>query len=265
MSRVPLLGTGLTIARLGFGTASLHHRFWRSERVALLARAADLGLTHIDTSPYYGDGLAERDIGALPSATRMRITIATKVGLYPRMGASASSLGVRAKRIVARAWAGAASPLADLSVQRCQRSLHESLRRMRVDHVHLLLLHEPEWTSINHHELLEWLCKARNAGTIGSWGIAGTRHAIEPALRSQSLLGSVVQTADSLAAREADFLSEYGRPMQITYGYLRRPSGTSVTPKASDVLRAALSRNSTGTVLVSTRSRAHLSEIAKLL
>jgi D-threo-aldose 1-dehydrogenase len=265
VSHVTLPGTDLPVSRLGFGTASLHHAFWQSDRVALLSQATDLGLTHIDTSPYYGDGLAESDIGALPTATRTRITIATKVGLYPRMGTSASSLGVRAKRLLARAWARAGSPVTDLSLPRCQRSLHESLRRMRVEHVHLLLLHEPDWTSINHHELLEWLCKARNAGTIGSWGIAGTRHAIEPALRSQSLLGNVVQTADSLEAREADFLSEYGRPMQITYGYLRRTRDTSVAPKATDVLRAALSRNSAGTVLVSTRNQARLSEIAKLL
>ncbi|MBM4223332.1 MAG: hypothetical protein FJ167_00765 [Gammaproteobacteria bacterium] len=265
MSRVTLPGTSLTVSRLGFGTASLHHRFWRTDRVALLTQAADLGLTHIDTSPYYGDGLAESDIGALPRATRTRITIATKVGLYPRMGTSASSLGVRAKRLAARVWAGAGSPLADLSLRRCQRSLQESLRRMRLDHVHLLLLHEPDWNAVSHNDLLEWLHKARDAGTIGSWGIAGTRHVIEPALRSQSLLGNVVQTADSFEGREADFLAEYGRPMQITYGYLHRPSGAAVARKASDVLRAALSRNSTGTVLVSTRSRAHLSEIAKML
>jgi aryl-alcohol dehydrogenase-like predicted oxidoreductase len=136
---------------------------------------------------------------------------------------------------------------------------------MRVDHVHLLLLHEPDWTSINHDDLLSWLYEARGAGKIGLWGIAGTRHNIEPFLRSKSLLGTVVQTADSLDAREADYLSDYGRPMQITYGYLRRTRDTSAVPKATDVLRAALSRNSAGTVLVSTRNQARLSEIAKLL
>ena len=263
--RVTLPMTGLTVSRLGFGTASLHHRFWRIDREALLTQAADLGLTHLDTSPYYGDGLAERDIGALPTATRMRFTIATKVGLYPRMGTSASSLGVRAKRLAARLWPGGGTPVADLSLQRVQRSLHNSLRRMRLEHIHLLLLHEPDWAAVKHDDLLGWLHRERDAGKIGSWGIAGTRHTVEPFLRRQSPLGNVVQTADSLEAREADYLSEYGRPMQITYGYLHRSHGTSVAPKASDVLRAALSRNSTGTVLVSTRSHAHLSEIAKLL
>jgi D-threo-aldose 1-dehydrogenase len=265
VSRVTLPGTSLTVSRLGFGTASLHHAFWQSERVALLSRAADLGLTHIDTAPYYGDGLAERDIGALPAPTRLRISVATKIGLYPRLGTSASSLGLRAKRLMAGLRPGTGRPIADLSLRRCRLSLDESLRRMRVDHVHLLLLHEPDWTALNQDDLLGWLHRERDAGKIVSWGIAGTRKTVEPFLRSQSPLGTVVQTADSLEAREADFLSAYSRPMQITYGYLRRAQRTSIAPKASDVLRAALSRNPTGMVLVSTRTQARMAEIAKLL
>ncbi len=265
VSDITLPGTRLKLTRLGFGTGSLHHRFWRSERVALLEHAANVGLTHIDTSPYYGDGLAETDIGALPAKTRRQLTIATKVGLYPRLGVSRNSLSLRVKRVVSCCGARFSTPVSDLSLRRCRRSLNESLSRMRIDHIHLLLLHEPVWSAVHQEDLLGWLHRERDAGKIGWWGIAGPRDSIEPFLQNHSPLGTVLQTADSLENQEGNFLSDYGRSLQITYGYIRRSQGSTMPPTALTILRAAMNRNSTGSVLVSTRNHGRISEIARLL
>jgi pyridoxine 4-dehydrogenase len=74
------------VARMGYGAMQLeplHHT--RSEATALLRRAIDLGVNHIDTAQFYGDGFvndvireALRDVG--------QIVVATKVGADPNPG-----------------------------------------------------------------------------------------------------------------------------------------------------------------------------------
>jgi len=54
-----LPGTGLSVSRLSFGTATLHHHPTTAKRQAFLAAALDHGFTHFDTSPYYGFGMSE--------------------------------------------------------------------------------------------------------------------------------------------------------------------------------------------------------------
>ncbi|MBC8027722.1 MAG: aldo/keto reductase, partial [Steroidobacteraceae bacterium] len=80
MHTIPLPGTPVKLSRLAFGTASLHHLASTRRRADLLRTAFDHGITHFDTSPYYGDGIGERALAALGAAG----TVATKVGLYPR-------------------------------------------------------------------------------------------------------------------------------------------------------------------------------------
>jgi aryl-alcohol dehydrogenase-like predicted oxidoreductase len=262
---VTLDGTSVTVSRIGFGTASLHHRFWQRDRLDLLESAVSLGLSHIDTSPYYGDGLAEHDIGTLSPALRSRITVATKVGLLPRWGSSRSSVSLRLRRAAIRLARVDTSPIADLDVAQSSASLDRSLRRMRRACIDLLLLHEPDVSRLDHGATLDWLSGCQRAGKIRSWGLAGTRRAVEPFLHCQSEIAMVIQTADSVDGHEAEFLQAYNRPMQITYGYMRSRSAGRVVPDPIESLRAGLSRNATGTVLVSTRSLSRLGLVSTLL
>jgi aryl-alcohol dehydrogenase-like predicted oxidoreductase len=179
MSLVALSGTDLAISRIGFGTASLHHRFRQRDRIDLLKRAVSLGLSHIDTAPYYGDGLAECDIGALPTSMRSRITVTTKVGLYPRWGCSHTALSLRVRRLAVKLAMVSTSPISDLDIVRSTASLNRSLTRLRLDCIDLLLLHEPQWTNIDHDAILDWLTQCRAAGKIRAWGVAGARAAVE--------------------------------------------------------------------------------------
>ena len=49
-----IAGAGIAVSAFGFGTGSLHHLFADRDRARLLETAAAGGITHFDTSPYYG-------------------------------------------------------------------------------------------------------------------------------------------------------------------------------------------------------------------
>ncbi|MBM4317876.1 MAG: hypothetical protein FJ116_10405 [Deltaproteobacteria bacterium] len=78
------------LSRIGFGTGSLHHLTSQKTRIRLLHSAMDYGIVHFDSAPYYGHGLAELTLGSAVSHLRNRITITTKVGLYPSVYCSTS-------------------------------------------------------------------------------------------------------------------------------------------------------------------------------
>jgi pyridoxine 4-dehydrogenase len=83
---IPSLGAQ-DVARVGFGAMQLERLTDRpADALALLARAIDLGVNHIDTAQFYGNGFANDVIGRVVADGR-RIVIATKVGADPDPGA----------------------------------------------------------------------------------------------------------------------------------------------------------------------------------
>ena len=63
MQQIAIPNTRLQTSRIGFGTASLHHLYRSRARSALLTAALDSGISHFDTAPMYGEGMAERELG----------------------------------------------------------------------------------------------------------------------------------------------------------------------------------------------------------
>jgi aryl-alcohol dehydrogenase-like predicted oxidoreductase len=258
LGRITLDGTDVEVSRLGFGTGSLHHLLSARRRQRLLEEAGSAGITHFDTAPYYGYGLAERDLGRYLRGRRSRLTVATKVGLYPLGPASGHIASVLLRKAAGRIVRRIAAPVVDRRVERAEASLHASLRRLSTDHVDFLFLHEPDPTSLEADETSAWLERERRRGSIRAWGLAGLPAGILPLVRQRHPLAMVVQTQDSLDLRQADFLADSGRKMQITYGYLSRPHAGSASGDPATTIREALGRNTTGCVLVSTRSVDHL-------
>ncbi len=75
------------VARIGFGAMQLERLTDRpADALALLARAIDLGVNHIDTAQFYGNGFAN-DVIRRVLADGRRIVVATKVGADPDPGA----------------------------------------------------------------------------------------------------------------------------------------------------------------------------------
>ncbi|WP_081768625.1 aldo/keto reductase [Herbaspirillum sp. RV1423] len=261
MHSIRIPGTAFDVSRLSFGTASLHHLFKESQRQALLTAALDAGFTHFDTSPYYGFGLAEQSLGELPASALQHITIASKVGLYGPDGAGPGVPELLLRKIAGKALPFLNKPVADWTIARAQKSLEGSLRRLRRDWLDILFLHEPAQALIATDEWQRWLESLVQSGKIRHFGIAGEAPLIAAMLEASPSLAQVVQVRDSLDKRQADVLARHQRALQFTYGYLA--SGTQPETDAAAVLRQALQRNATGSILVSTRRVERVAALAR--
>jgi L-galactose dehydrogenase len=121
--------TALEISKLSLGTSPFGGSFGyadESDCRACLHRALDVDITYFDTSPYYGRTRSEAVLGrCLRGISRDRYVLSTKVGRY----------GDRPEDF-------------DFSADRVRRSVDESLERLGVDHVDIVLCHDIEHGSL---------------------------------------------------------------------------------------------------------------------
>jgi aryl-alcohol dehydrogenase-like predicted oxidoreductase len=270
MQTLNLPDTTLSVSRLGFGTASLHHAFRSRDRQAILGAALDAGFTHFDTARMYGEGIAERELGRFFGKTRHQVTIATKFGIpalpaleqIPPLLYAHRALGGIGRRLMPQRWD---RRLRIITRESAEISLTHSLKALQTDWIDILFVHEPQLD--DSEELLnmaDWLERQKSSGRVRYLGLAGNAaHCVEVA-RQTGKLFDVLQVEDTLAACEADAVTETGRPLQITFGYLRG-AATYPRPDSLMVMQAALARNQHGMVLVSTRQPERLRALAALV
>jgi aryl-alcohol dehydrogenase-like predicted oxidoreductase len=262
MRQVALHETGLRVSRLSFGTATLHHLTSSRRRQHLLAAAFDHGFTHFDTSPFYGYGIAEQELGRFLDGRRGRVTIATKIGLYAPSGARPSMASVWVRKAAGRLFPACSQAVVDWSVEAATQSLDTSLRRFRTEQIDLLLLHEPVCGAFDSDAFLRWVQQEQSKGRIRAWGLAGRADRMGPLL-STDPLAPILQVRDSLERREADLVTARGRDLQITYGYLSASRAVSGSLEAIGTLQLAMKRNQTGSVLVSSRDLTRVGQLAR--
>jgi D-threo-aldose 1-dehydrogenase len=131
------------LGRLGLGTAALGGLYApvaADEATRVVRGALAAGMSYLDTAPHYGAGRAERRVGAaLQAVPRDRYTLSTKVGrlLVPRgPGQPADRAGFVDEPPCRRVW--------DFTADGIRRSVDGSLRRLGVDRVDVLYLHDPD-------------------------------------------------------------------------------------------------------------------------
>ena len=121
MNHRPLGRSGLDVSPIAFGTgdnAGLMVKGSAAEQTAAMARAIELGINLFDTSPDYGKGLAETNLGrALATLKAANAIVSTKVEIMP-------------------------ADLADIA-SKVVRSIDDSLRRLGRDHVDIQMIHNP--------------------------------------------------------------------------------------------------------------------------
>jgi pyridoxine 4-dehydrogenase len=78
------------VARMGYGAMSLGQGLPESHAIALLRRAVDLGLNHIDTASFYEAGEINRRIRRALAPYPEDLVIVSKVGYRPAPGLSPS-------------------------------------------------------------------------------------------------------------------------------------------------------------------------------
>ncbi|MEU6287711.1 aldo/keto reductase [Streptomyces sp. NPDC046988] len=142
--RATVLGAGgVPVTALGLGAAAiggLYEAVGEDEAAATVEAAWDAGIRYFDTAPHYGLGLSERRLGAaLRTRPREDFVLSTKVGrvLEPHDGGGddrANGFAVPATH--RRRW--------DFSADGVRRSLEDSLTRLGLDRVDLVLLHDPD-------------------------------------------------------------------------------------------------------------------------
>lgn len=219
--------------------------------------------------------MAERSLGQfLAAGKRSHVTIATKVGFPARViperipqwmyveRASAMALtrvGVRYRPARPRA----------LSESAAERSFTDSLRALRSTSVDILFVHDPSPTELPLlAALAEWLDRQRTTGRARYVGLAG--NAVHCVAIAEALPGifDILQVEDSLTTFDADVLQQAGWPFQSTFGYLRLARRAKENDKESSpgtlVISNALTRNSAGMVLVSTRQIDRIPSLAAI-
>jgi D-threo-aldose 1-dehydrogenase len=157
---------------LGLGGGPLGNLFYAvSDEQAhdTVAAAWDAGVRYFDTAPFYGLGLAERRLGAaLRGRPRAEYAVSTKVGrlLVP------TGLGHTGRAPGVFDVPGDHEVRWDFSADGVRRSLAESLDRLGLDRVDVLLLHDPDehWRQAVE-EAYPALAAMRDEGVVGAIGV----------------------------------------------------------------------------------------------
>jgi pyridoxine 4-dehydrogenase len=77
---------GRSVARIGYGAMQLRWDGPDDEPVAVLRRAVELGVDHLDTAQFYGDGTVNRRIHAALAPYPEHLVLVSKVGATPAPG-----------------------------------------------------------------------------------------------------------------------------------------------------------------------------------
>ncbi|SFN80774.1 D-threo-aldose 1-dehydrogenase [Bradyrhizobium sp. Ghvi] len=163
------LADGLDVTSIGLGSAPLGGLFSvvsDADAEATIERAWSLGVRFYDTAPLYGFGLAERRLGNfLRQQKRDSFAISTKVGRLLRAPGGATVEDDHYKG------APALRPQFDFSYDGVMRSVEESLGRLGLDRVDVLLVHDPD----DHYDeavsgAFRALVRLRDDGTVKAIG-----------------------------------------------------------------------------------------------
>ncbi len=158
MKTNPLVKNGLNVTALSFGASALGGVFRNideADGIRAVHAALDAGINYIDVAPAYGGTVAETVLGkALKGISRDRYFLSTKAGKYTSPGAyGADELNYSESRIRA--------------------GLEESMKRLGVDYIDIIHLHDFEYqgfskTDSAFAEGFPTLVKLKEEGRIGA-------------------------------------------------------------------------------------------------
>lgn len=149
--------TELYITSLGLGCYELSLSSTQAQAEEIFWTAIGQGVNYFDTAPLYGFGLSEERLGnALSQDIRDKIIISTKVGLQLDFNKGRKC----------------ASIIRDYSRNAVLRSWQSSLKRLKVDALDILFIHDPD----NHYtqaisEAYPTLAELRDDGLISAIGV----------------------------------------------------------------------------------------------
>ena len=190
---------GRQVARLGYGTMQLTGPGImgppkdRAEAVAVLRRAVELGVNHIDTSDYYGPYVANEILREALHPYGDDVVLVTKVG---------------ARRTPDGGWPEALSP------DELRDAVHDNLKRLGVEQIGVVNLRMPGFAAPEERSVEEpftVLAQLREQGLIGQLGVSNVTSAqlaeaqrIAPVVCVQNLYNIVHRHDEQLVRTTAE-------------------------------------------------------------
>jgi pyridoxine 4-dehydrogenase len=194
------LGGEVSVHRLGFGAMRLTgDGIWgqpknRAEAIAVLRRSRELDVNFIDTADSYGPEVSEQLIAEALFPYPSDLVIATKAG-WRRPGPNQ--------------WTHDAGPA------HLREAVEGSLKRLRLDRIHLLQLHAPD-PVVSFEDSVGTLAQLKKEGKIRLIGLSNvTQEHIERARRITPIVS--VQNRYSFADREWDYVVDYCERNKIAF------------------------------------------------
>ena len=175
-------------SRLGFGAAPLGNMFRaipEDEALATVEAAWNDGIRYFDNAPFYGAGLAEIRMGeALKDKPRDEYVISTKVGRIVLDGIEQAPRDNGEKGDVF-ANGRPNKVINDYSHDATLRSIEDSLKRLQIDHIDIVWVHDVAQDFYGDEWLVKFeeartgafraLDRLRDEGTIKAWGLGVNR------------------------------------------------------------------------------------------
>jgi pyridoxine 4-dehydrogenase len=186
---------GRTVSRIGYGAMQLRENHDRAASIGILRRAVELGVDHVDTAEFYGDGLVN---SLIREAIRPEdgVVVATKVGATPNPGAPIPL------RVAQRP-------------EELRASVEDNLTSLGLDQIPLVNLRRmdtgpglrPDGDQlVDLDDQLEAMVAMRDEGKIGSIGLGSVT--LEILRRALPAGITCVQNAYSMVARDDEELLE---------------------------------------------------------
>lgn len=163
MQQRPIRATGITTSEIGFGIWTIASGWWGTyterEAKTMIREAFDLGVTFFNTANVYGeDGYGERIVAEALEEVRDQVVIATTFGYDADAPHSDTMGGEDADRPH------------DWSRDNVMRSLENSLKHLKTDHIDMWQLQNPRMDAMHNDELWELLSELRSQGVVRSFG-----------------------------------------------------------------------------------------------
>ncbi|GAA4915158.1 hypothetical protein EV188_11176 [Actinomycetospora succinea] len=258
---------GRSVARVGYGAMQLHAVESDDDAVAVLRRAVELGVDHVDTAGFYGFGAVDRRIRAALAPYPEHLVIVSKVG------ATANPGGELPLRIAQRP-------------EELRAEVEESLRTLGTECIDVVNLRRTDMRPglvaegdqlVDLDDQLATMTALRDEGKIGALGLS---HVTADQLRHALPAGIVcVQNAYSLLDRTSEPVLDLCREQGVAWvPYFPLGGGWPGTPKVTDLpavvsvaerlgatpsqvgLAWVLARGGQTLLIPGTRSVAHLAE-----